>query len=407
MKFRELLLRPRTSNRAPEGTDHPAPAAARPPGSPRFSPRSFIIGALFPVACALLGISALFGGEVIGGTPSDDADPVLRASTTTAPRSPEETQIIEAYRRSNEAVVNISTQAEAPDFLGVRNQEGSGSGVIIDSERALIITNFHVIQNATRITVTLANSDSYAVRLIGQDPDFELALLQIVNPPPKLVAADLGDSSKLVIGQRVLAIGNPFGLNRTLTQGIVSSLGRSIRSESGRLIEDIIQTDAAINPGNSGGPLLDMLGRVVGINTAILSRTGESAGIGFAIPVSQVLYAVPQLLKYGKVLRPKIGVIFGETNAGPVILYVQPGSPADLAELSGARKLVRQGIFGGMMIDLSNADFVLEVNGESTKTKQDAIDLIGKIKPDEPVEMKVRRGNSNRVRVVELKPVLD
>lgn len=399
---------------SPDGMGRFEPANPRPPETmalERRSPawRSRTRGSLLrrPITAAILSIAAVVCVALLHGEALTEDEWTPKPSSGAPPRSSDEQQMIEAYRRVNEAVVYISTRAEVPDFLGMSAQEGSGSGVIIDSERALVVTNFHVIENARTISVTLANGQSYDVELVGQDPDFELALLRIIDPPPNLVAAELGDSSRLVVGQRVLAIGNPFGLNRTLTQGIVSSLGRSIRSESGRLIEDIIQTDAAINPGNSGGPLLDMLGRVVGINTAILSRTGESAGIGFAIPVNQLLIAVPQLIKYGKVLRPKIGVIFADTNAGPVFLYVQPGSPAENAGLSGARKLVRRGGFGGMIIDLSNADFVLEINGKPTRTKQDAIDAIGRVKPQEVIRMRIRRGAANKIRNVEVTPVLD
>ncbi len=324
-----------------------------------------------------------------------------------APRTDAEEQMIAAYRKFNEAVVNISTKAEVMDMFGTSHQEGSGSGVIIDAKRGLIITNYHVLNDAQEISVTLANGQSYEVKVVGDDQDNELALLQIVDPPADLVAAEFGDSASLVVGQRVFAIGNPFGLNRTLTQGIVSSLGRTIRSENGRLIEDIIQTDAAINPGNSGGPLLDSLGRVIGLNTAILSRTGESAGIGFAIPVNHIRQALPQLIKYGKVLRPKIGVIFIDTQAGPALLYVQPKSPADLAGLTGAQRRLRSGGFGGMVIDLSNADFVVAINGTPVGSKQVANDAIARSNPERPITLLVRRGLRAAPREVAVKPVLD
>ncbi|MFN8392438.1 MAG: trypsin-like peptidase domain-containing protein [Bdellovibrionota bacterium] len=339
---------------------------------------------------------------------SDDENWPNNRGLKAAPRTETEDQTISVYKKVNEAVVNISTRAELADFFGTTHQEGSGSGVIIDAKRALIITNYHVITNAQEIAVTLANNQSYDVRLIGQDPDNELAVLQIVDPPDNLVAAELGDSSSLQVGQRVLAIGNPFGLNRTLTAGLVSSLGRTIRSENDRLIEDIVQTDAAINPGNSGGPLLDMAGRVVGLNTAILSRTGENAGIGFAIPVNHILVALPQLLKYGKVLRPKIGVIFIDTEAGPALLYVQPGSPAEAAGLTGARRAMRRGGYGGFVVDLSSADFILEVNHKAITTKAEAIDAIAKSDPGKDIAIRVRRGvGGGKTREVSVKPVLN
>ncbi len=326
----------------------------------------------------------------------------------TAPRSSEEQQTIDIYEKTNPAVVNIIATTAAVDLFGTAHQEGTGSGVIIDAKNSLVITNFHVIINAQQINVTLANGQTYSVKLIGQDPDTELALLQIVDPPKDLTQIEFGDSLSLKVGQRVLAIGNPFGLNRTLTSGLISSLGRTIRSENGRLIEDIIQTDAAINPGNSGGPLLDMAGRLVGLNTAILSKTGDSAGIGFAIPVNSIASVIPQLVKYGKVLRPKIGVIFEDTEAGAVILYVQPNSPADQAGLMGASKAIRRGIFGGYVVELSSADFLLEVNGIKIKSKAEAIEAIAKADPNKEMILKVfRGGNINKVRIVKVKPILN
>lgn len=324
-----------------------------------------------------------------------------------APRAEEEDRIISVYSRANKAVVNVSTKADIQDIFGGIHQEGSGSGVIIDAERAYVITNYHVIEGAQNITVALASGQTFEVRLVGQDPDNDIALLQIVDPPDDLVAIELGDSSHLAVGQRVLAIGNPFGLNRTLTTGIISSLGRTIRAESGRVIEDIIQTDAAINPGNSGGPLLDTAGRIVGLNTAILSRTGESSGIGFAIPVNHIKVALPQLIKYGKVLRPKMGVIIVDTDFGPMLLYVHPGSPADKAGLSGARQQIRQGLYVGYVLDFSRADFILAIGGKRVRTKSDVLDEIGKAKEDEKIRLRVRRGlERSRPREVTVTPIL-
>lgn len=337
-----------------------------------------------------------------------DSEKVPVAGGGLAPRDESEAKIISIYRNANKAVVNVSTQTTAFDFFGPTHQEGSGSGVIIDAEQGLVATNFHVIREATSLSVTLADGQTFKVIRVGEDPDIDIALLQIPNPPPGLVALPLGNSSTLEVGQRVLAIGNPFGLNRTLTTGIISSLGRTIRSERGRLIEDIIQTDAAINPGNSGGPLLDMAGRVVGLNTAIVSRTGESAGIGFAIPSDQIRKAIPQLIKYGKVLRPKIGVLFADTEYGPVFLWVQPGSPADRAGLEGARRTIRRGVFTGVVVDISQADFLLAIGNKKTRSKQEAIDLLSKVEPGSQVTLQVRRGLSNeRPRSVTLKPVLE
>ncbi len=337
-------------------------------------------------------------------TPSEESD-IARAL---APRSDEESQIINTYKSVNRAVVNISTQTAAMDFFGPVYQDGSGSGVVVDEVQGLVVTNFHVITNARRISVTLYNGQSYGVTLVGQDADHELALLKIVDPPENLVAARLGDSSVLEVGQRVLAIGNPFGLNRTLTTGIISSLARTIRSENGRLIEDVIQTDAAINPGNSGGPLIDTAGRVIGLNTAIISRSGESAGIGFAIPVNAIKSALPQLIKFGKVLRPKIGVVVVDTEYGPALLFVQPDGPADKAGLQGARQAVRKGYFSGYVVDLSMADFILALNGQKVRSKAEVLDTLGRVEGNAPIELEIRRGvRTKKSRTVKVKPILD
>ena len=328
-------------------------------------------------------------------------------SAPLAPRNSSEQATIDVYKEANKAVVNISVKTIAQDFLYPVYQEGSGSGVIIDKSKALIATNFHVIKGADQIQATLANGKSYDVELVGEDPDNELALIKLVDPPDDLTELPLGDSGSLEVGQSVLAIGNPFGLTRTLTQGIISSLGRSIRSDRGTLIGDVIQTDAAINPGNSGGPLIDMAGRVIGLNTAILSKSGDYAGIGFAIPANYIKKAIPQLIKYGKIRRPKIGVIFSDTEAGPVILSVQPNSPADKAGLQGAQKVVRQGPFIRYFIDVSSADFIKEINGQEVKNKDDATTAIMKAEPSAMIEISAQRGSRGPKKKYEIKPILE
>lgn len=356
------------------------------------------------IASSLIAAALFFAGAVSAEPWFAETAPPPRP----APRTDTERLAINAYRAVNKAVVNVSTSAEVADVFGTAHQEGSGSGVIIDAEKGYVITNFHVVEGGQQVTVTIADNQSYAVKIIGKDPDTDIALLQILDPPNDLVAAELGDSATLEVGQKVLAIGNPFGLNRTLTEGIVSSLGRTIRAESGRLIEDIIQTDAPINPGNSGGPLLDMLGRVVGLNTAILSRTGESAGIGFAIPINRIKQVLPQLLKYGRMLRPKIGVILADTEFGPVFLFVQPDSPASKAGLSGAQRKVRQGFMVGYVLDFSEADFLLAVNGDQVHSKAEAMDAIANSNGKKDIMLTVRRGlGKGKVREVAVKPVMD
>jgi len=330
------------------------------------------------------------------------------STTKPTPRTSSEQTIINVYKEANKAVVNLNIQTIAQDLFFPVFQEGSGSGVIIDAKKGLLVTNFHVIKDASQVQATLADGLSYEVELVGEDPDNELALLRILNPPSTLSELPLGNSNKLEVGQTVLAIGNPFGLNRTLTQGIVSSLGRSIRSDRGTLIEDVIQTDAAINPGNSGGPLINMAGEVIGLNTAILSKTGAYAGIGFAIPSNYIQKVLPQLLKFGKVLRPKIGAVFGDTDAGTAILMIQPGSPAANAGLQGAQRAVRKGPFIRYLIDISLADFILEINGQAISNKDEANSAIMKSEIDKPIEILLRRGlNRSDVRKVKVQAILD
>ena len=320
-----------------------------------------------------------------------------------APRSEEEQTVISAYKKVNAAVVNIRTKMQGYDFFANSYQQGSGSGVVIDASKGYLVTNYHVIQGANQISVTLADGQTYAVKVIGLDPASDLTLLQILNPPADLVEAPLGDSASLEVGQRVLAIGNPFGLERTLTSGIISSLGRTIRAQNESLIEDIIQIDAAINPGNSGGPLLDTAGSVVGINTAIISGTGENAGIGFAIPVDQIKRALPQLIKHGKVLRPKIGVIIRDTNYGPIIDYVDPGSPAEKVGLSGLTRAIKISGSLAYIQDFSSADIIVAVNGNPVNSKAGVVDAIEKTKQGQAVSLTVRRGVGYKSKILEIK----
>jgi len=321
------------------------------------------------------------------------------AKSNAAPRTSAEQQVIEIYQTASRAVVNVSTRTESSNLFDPRVGVGSGSGFIIDAKKGYIITNSHVIANATEAAVTLSGGDSYSVRLIGIDVDSDLALLSIVDAPDDLIALELGDSTKLDPGQRVMAIGNPFGLNRTLTTGIISSLGRTIRSQNGRLIEDMIQTDAAINPGNSGGPLLDMAGKVIGVNTAILSNSGQSSGVGLAVPVATIRKVVVDLLKYGRVLRPKLGVLLLDTEIGPAIVYVQPGGPADRAGIKGIK----------YRSDLPyNTEFVTGIDGEPIESKIEIQDKLASLEQGKSIELALRKGIGGRSssRIVRLRPEL-
>ena len=260
----------------------------------------------------------------------------------------DEKATIELFEKSRGSVVYITTKAQVMDFW-TRNvfsvPRGTGSGFIWDND-GHVVTNYHVIEKASEATVKLADGRSYKASLVGASPAHDIAVLKIGVEFKRPPAVPVGSSHSLRVGQKVFAIGNPFGLDWTLTTGIVSALDRSLSEEAGNTIDHLIQTDAAINPGNSGGPLLDSAGELIGINTAIYSPSGANAGIGFAVPVDTVKRVVPQLIKTGKVIRPTLGVELSEGLnqrlaqmrgiEGVVILHVTPGSAADAAGLRGA-----------------------------------------------------------------------
>jgi S1-C subfamily serine protease len=310
--------------------------------------------------------------------------------------TPDEAVNVRVYRAANKAVVNITTvTSPSPEevFFNVLPKEGTGSGAIIDPA-GYILTNNHVVDGARNLRVTLADGSNQAAQVIGTDPPNDLAVLKI-DPPAgsKLVTIPLGDSSKLEVGRRVLAIGNPFGLERTLTCGIVSSIGRTLRTESGRLIKGIVQTDAAINPGNSGGPLLDSSGKMIGVNTAILSRSGQSAGIGFAIPINIVKRIVPELIKHHHVIRPDLGVqMVQQTDLGLRVVRLEPDGPAAQAGLSGP-KLVsyRQGPFTINQVDNSVADVIVGIDNVKTLSPDDLLSYVEGKKAGQTVTLSVLR----------------
>ena len=270
------------------------------------------------------------------------------AANARADLGADEKATIELFERSRDSVVYITTKAQVMDFW-TRNvfsvPRGTGSGFIWDND-GHVVTNYHVIEKASEATVKLADGRSYKASLVGASPAHDIAVLKIGVEFKRPPAVPVGSSHSLRVGQKVFAIGNPFGLDWTLTTGIVSALDRSLSEEAGNTIDHLIQTDAAINPGNSGGPLLDSAGELIGINTAIFSPSGANAGIGFAVPVDTLKRVVPQLIKTGKVIRPTLGVELSEGLnqrlaqlrgiEGVVILHVTPGSAADAAGLRGA-----------------------------------------------------------------------
>jgi S1-C subfamily serine protease len=323
--------------------------------------------------------------------------------------TPDEEINIRVYRAASPAVVNITTTAVAHDFfLTAVPKEGTGSGAIINRS-GHILTNFHVIDGARRLEVTLADGSKWPARPVGADPSNELAVIKIDAPAEKLTAIPLGDSSRLIVGQKVLVIGNPFGYDRTLTVGIVSSLGRSIRADNGRLIRDIIQTDAAINPGNSGGPVLNSSGEVIGVSTAIFSPSGGSVGVGFAVPINTAKRIIPDLIKRGYVARPYLGitghqVVPGLAQAlrlpvqeGIMVVEVSPGSPAQRAGIRGGDRAIQV----GNMIVRVGGDIITEVDQVKVRTFEELSDFIDSKQPGDTVSLTFNR--QGKLTVVEVR----
>ncbi len=340
----------------------------------------------------IIGVFFLLGGQTIAVAQTED-----------------EINNISIYSRVGPGVVNITSVVVERDFFSRPvPKEGAGSGAIIDT-KGHILTNHHVIRNSDKLEVTLSDGSRWPARLVGSDPGNDLAVLKIEAPDKKLTVIPMGDSSQLEVGQKVLAIGNPFGLGQTLTTGIISSLARSIRSESGILINDVIQTDAAINPGNSGGPLLDSNGKIIGINSAIISPTGASVGIGFAIPINTAKRILPDLISKGRVSYPWIGAsvypLIPEfsnylgliAERGAMIMEIVPNGPADKAGLRGGNRRVQVGnsliIIGG--------DVITELNSEKVNSSDDLIRTIRDHRPGDNIKLKIlRNGRFLRINVI-------
>jgi S1-C subfamily serine protease len=300
---------------------------------------------------------------------------------------------IALFQHASPAAVFITSLAVQQSFFSLNEREiprGSGSGFVWDRE-GHIVTNFHVISGADAAKVTLADQSTWDAKLVGAAPEKDLAVLKIDAPADKLTPLPLGSSETLKVGQSVFAIGNPFGLDQTLTTGVVSALGREIQSESGAPIREVIQTDAAINPGNSGGPLLDSSGRLIGVNTAIYSPSGASSGISFAIPEHDVAWVVPDLIRYGRVQRPSLGFEVYQGLAqrlgidGAVISRVTPGSGAARAGLQGLRRA------GFGRVELG--DIVLAVNGQPVTSSDGLLVAVEGKKAGDTVRVEVLRGD--------------
>jgi len=322
------------------------------------------------------------------------------ASPTDAARgfTPEELTNIAVYDAVNRSVVNINTKAtvSAGLFLFEVPSEGAGSGIVVD-KLGHVLTNYHVVEGAKEIQVMLYDGSSHAATIVGHDPATDVAVIRVAAPVEVLEPVHFGSSSDLRVGQRVFAIGNPFGLERTLTTGIISSLNRSLPARNGRTIKAIIQTDAAINPGNSGGPLLDSSSRLIGMNTAIASRTGQSSGVGFAIPVGTLARIVPQLIERGKAIRADAGIArVYQTDQGLLVASLVPDGPAEHAGMRGfkvVRERRRQGPFMAETerVDRSGADLIVAVAGVAVKNADDFLSQVETRNPGDEVLITVER----------------
>ncbi|HSN05388.1 MAG TPA: trypsin-like peptidase domain-containing protein [Nitrospira sp.] len=360
-------------------------------------------------ACALsftLSPVAADWGRPLGGA-YDGAEGRPRPVTPPpAELGPDERATMAVFERATKSVVfiaNTAIQRDLWSFDIMEVPQGSGSGFVWNKQ-GHIVTNFHVIYGADSIKVTLADRSEHQAKVVGADPDHDLAVLQIQVPEGVLEPLAVGTSHDLRVGQKVLAIGNPFGLDHTLTTGVVSALGRTIKSMSNRTIEGVVQTDAAINPGNSGGPLLDSSGRLIGVNTQIVSPSGAYAGIGFAVPVDTVNRIVPELIKHGKLIRPGLGVsLVPDAMAkrwgikGVIIGKVARGGPADAAGLKGARQT------SSGRIELG--DIIVAVAGKPVATIDDLMDVMEARKVGEQVTVDILRGNKRQSVSVTLQAV--
>jgi S1-C subfamily serine protease len=321
----------------------------------------------------------------------------ITEASTSGGEDVDEQNNISVYKKNVPSVVNITSRAMSYNFFyGLQPQEGQGSGFIIDKE-GHILTNYHVIADARQVEVTLHNRRKYRATVVGTDPSHDLAVIQI--KAPELTSMVLGDSRNLQVGQKVYAIGNPFGLSGTLTSGIVSSI-RSVQEPDGMTIDEAIQTDAAINPGNSGGPLLNWHGEVIGINTMIASNSGQSAGIGFAIPINTAKAVLNDLVTLGRVRRPALGIrtipITPEladqmalpADYGLLIVQVVPGGAAERAGLQGGNE---HAYLGNIPINLGG-DLIVAIDGQQVQDQQDLAQSMNNHRAGDVVKITIYRG---------------
>jgi putative serine protease PepD len=363
----------------------------------------------FASALIAVGVTALLYNYGKFWTSKDTSNVALAEDAPRGISDPssvsDEQNNIEVYKAISPGVAFINTTSYQQDFWGdVQEGKGNGSGSVIDAN-GNILTNYHVIEGAQKLTVSFGGDKVYPAKVVGGDPDTDLAIIKIEPPAGGLTVVPLGDSDRLAVGQKVLAIGNPFGLDRTLTTGVISGLQRPIRSRplpgapNGRPIDAAIQTDASINPGNSGGPLLDKYGKMIGINSQILSPAGGSVGVGFAVPISTAKRVIPQILQFGEVKRPKLGAsvlsvaslneqgVGLPVQAGLVVRNVTPGTTASNAGLRG----LSQSPSGSVAL----GDIILSIDGEKMEDLDDLYRFFDKKQIGDTVQVKVLRDGKN------------
>ncbi|MDG3006923.1 S1C family serine protease [Paludisphaera mucosa] len=396
----------------------------------RTSPTATIVGHLITAGATLALAVLLFGGrphprpeiaaqapppprpqggevEAVQAPPgratvTPELEPADRATAPGAIPEPDALKDLDAEERNNvlvyasvnKSVVNITTESEAQGFFGgEETSTGTGSGFIVDTKGHLL-TNFHVVQGADVVRVTLFDGSAYPAKVVGVDASNDVAVLKVEVDAEKLHPVSLGDSSRLLVGQKIMAIGNPFGLERTLTTGVVSSLDRSLKAKNGRMIKGIIQTDAAINPGNSGGPLLNARGKVIGMNTAIVSSVGQSAGVSFAVPINSIARILRQLIDDGRVTRAELGVArVYTTEEGLLVLAVAEGGPAERAGIRPIQvKIERLGPgFVRRSLDPDSADLIVAVDHKRVKSVDELLTEVEKHQPGETVRITLVR----------------
>lgn len=349
-------------------------------------------------------ISGLIGASIVIGSYLLLSNHLLLNDATTprrvskqAPLAPDERLVIDLFEKAQKSVVYITSLAVERDFFSMNvfeTPQGAGTGFVW-SDQGYIVTNFHLIQDAQAATITLSDQTTLQASLVGVEPDKDIAVLKVRAGKKNLTPIPIGSSKDLRVGQKVYAIGNPFGFDHTLTTGVISGLGREIKSVTERPIQGVIQTDAAINPGNSGGPLLDSSGRLIGMNTAIVSPSGAYSGIGFAVPVDTINRIVPQLIKYGRATKPGLGIRVIESNlarrqgiVGAIIADVLPRSPAQASGLRGIKRLKNGTIHFG--------DIITAIDDIKIQDGDDLLRILDDRQPGDTVTLEINRDGASR-----------